>query len=121
MDVSELADELAQTMARQLRLRNGRLAEVVGRAGSKLPRRLQADAQVIVEAETLSEHPRLSHRIDAKRLKQAERRLRAFLEKQDPRAERWAEFLDRLAAIVFILFAIVLAVFFLALSRGYFE
>ena len=121
MDAGELADDLARTMARQLRLRGGSLAEVTARAGSRLPRHLRADAEAIAEAVTLSENPKLAHRVDAKQLKRAERRLRSFLDEQNPRAERMAEILDRLAAIVFILFVIVLAGFFLAWSRGYFD
>lgn len=105
-------------MARQLRLRGGRLSDVAARAVRKLPRSLQAEAQVIIEAETLAEHPKLAHRVDAKRVKRAERKLRAFLNKQDPRAERRAEFLDRLAAIVFVVFVAVLGVFLVALWRG---
>lgn len=116
-----MSEKLAELMARQLRLRSGRLADVMARAGRKLPRHLQAEAQVIVDAETFSEHPKLSHRVDGKRLKKAERKLRNFLEMQDPKTERRAEFLDRLAAIVFILFVIALAAFFLALSRGVFD
>ncbi|MCG6884890.1 MAG: hypothetical protein LJE62_14160 [Silicimonas sp.] len=121
MDVSDLADDLAATMARQLRLRGGSLADVAARAGRKLPHRLKAEVDVIAEAATLAEHPKLTHRIDAKRLKRAERKLRAFLDSQNPGAERRAEFLDRLAAVVFVIFVAVLAAFFLALSRGYFD
>lgn len=114
-----MSEELAGVMSRQLRVRGGRLADVAARAGRKLPRHLHVEAQAIIEAETLSAHPKLSHRVDARRLKKAERKLRAFLDKQDPKAERRAEFLDRLAAIVFIVFVIVLGAFFFALWRGY--
>ena len=54
MDVSEVSQELAEVMANQLRVRGGRLADVAARAGRKLPRHLQAEAQAIVEAETLA-------------------------------------------------------------------
>lgn len=121
MDVSEMSADLAETMARQLRLRSGRFADVAARAGRKLPRHLQAEAQAIVEAQTLAEHPKLAYRIDEKRLKRAERKLRAFLDKQNPRAERRAEILDRLAAIVFVIFVAVLGVFLIALWRGAFD
>ena len=119
MDVSEMSEELAAVMARQLRVRGGALREVAARAGRKLPRHLQAETQLIVEAEALAAHPRFAHRVDAKRLKKAERKLRYFLDKQDPKAERRAEFLDRLAGIVFIVFVIILGAFFFALWRGY--
>jgi hypothetical protein len=121
MNVSDMAENLAQAMARQLRLRGGRLADVTARAGRRLPRHLQAEAKAIVEAEALAAHPKLAHRVDFKRLKRAERKLRQFLDKQDPKAERRAEILDRLAVIVFIVFAIIVAAFFVALSRGAFD
>ncbi len=114
-----MTEDLAATMARQLRLRSGSLADVTARAGRKLPRHLKAEAEALIEAETLAENPKLAHRVDEKRLKQAERKLRAFLEKKDPTAERLAEFLDRLAGIVFILFAVAVAAFLFALSHGY--
>ena len=66
------------------------------------------------------ENPKLAHRIDEKRLRKADRKLRAFLDQQNPKAERLTEFLDRLAGIVFILFAVAVAGFFFALSQGYF-
>jgi len=50
MDVSELTDDLATTMARQLRLRGGSLADVTARAGRKLPRHLKAEADALIEA-----------------------------------------------------------------------
>lgn len=119
MDVSELTEDLAATMARQLRLRGGSLADVTARAGRKLPRHLRAEADALIEAETLAEHPKLAHRVDEKRLRKAERKLRVFLDKQNPAAERRAEFLDRLAGIVFILFAVAVAAFLFALSQGF--
>lgn len=118
MDVTEIANDLASTMARQLRLRSGSLADVTAQAGRKLPRHLKAEAEVLIEAETLAAHPKLAHRIDEKRLKKADRKLRAFLDKHDPKAERRAELLDRLAAIVFILFAVAVGLFFFALWQG---
>ena len=121
MDVSELTDDLAATMARQLRLRGGSLADVSARAGRKLPRHLKAEVDALIEAQRLAEHPKLTHRIDSKRLKRAERKLRAFLDKQNPNAERRAEVLDRLAGIVFILFVALLGAFFFGLSRGAFD
>ncbi len=118
MDVTELSDDLAVTMARQLRLRAGSLADVTARAGRKLPRHLKTEAELLIEAETLAIHPKLAHRVDEKRLRKAERKLRAYLDKQNPKAERRAELLDRLAAVVFILFAVAIALFFFALWQG---
>ena len=121
MDISALSQDLAATMARQLRLRGGSLADVAARAGRSLPRHLKSEVDAIVEAEALAQNPKLTHRVDTKRLRRADKKLRAFLGQQNPGAERRAEFLDRLAAVVFVIFVAVLAVFFLALSRGYFD
>ena len=121
MNIVERNEELAKTMARQLRLRGGSLADVAGRAGRKLTRPLAADVQLLVEAETLAAHPKFAHRIDQKQLARAERRLLTFLEKQNPAKERRDAFLDRLAWIVFVLFTILVALFFLLLSRGAFD
>ncbi len=120
MDAGELADDLAETMARQLRLRGGSLSDVTARAGRRLPGHLKRDAEAIAEAATLAQNPKLAHRVDPKRLKRAERKLRKFLDEQDPRAERIAAFLDRLAFIVFVPFTLAVGIFLFALWRGYF-
>lgn len=121
MDVSEITGDLAAFMAKQLRVRGGPLADVAHRAKGRLPRGLQAEIAILLDAEALASHPRLAHRVDARKVAKANRKIRAFLEKQDPKAERRAQFLDRLAAVVFILFALALAVFFFLISKGYFE
>ncbi|MEM6387479.1 MAG: hypothetical protein AAF718_14710 [Pseudomonadota bacterium] len=121
MDVSELAADLSELMARQLRVRAGPLADVAARAGRKLPNHLRKEVIAITEAETLAAHPKLSHRVDIKRLRKAERKLHHFLNKKDPKAERRAEFLDRLAFYVFVVFSAIVAVFLFAVWRGAFE
>ena len=121
MDVSEKAEELATLMAQQLRVRSGSLKDVAQRANRRLPRHLQREVDALLEAETIAAHPKFAHRVDAKRITKAERKLRDFLNKQNPKAERRAEFLDRLAAIVFVPFAILVALFFLLIQRGYFD
>ena len=120
MDVTEVSERLAIAMARQLRVRSGSLADVTARAGRRLPRHLRAEAEAVIEAEALAAHPNLAYRVNPKALRKSERKLMNFLDKQNPRAERRAEVLDRIAGVVFILFTVVLAVFLLLLWRGYF-
>jgi len=121
MEMQERAKSLANRMAAQLRVRGDGLAEIAGHAGRKLPKRLRRDAQVLIDAETLSGHPKLAKRINAKRVVRAERRLNAFLDKQNPAAERRGEFFDAVARIAFVVVTIVLGVFFVLLYRGYFD
>lgn len=121
MDVSEKTGDLATFMAKQLRVRGGDLADVASRAKRQLPRRLHRDIATLLDAETVAAHPKLAYRVDTRAVVKAERRLRAYLDTKDPAKERRAEFLDRLAMVVFILFAILLVVFFLLISQGYFD
>ncbi len=121
MKIHDRTNSLANRMSAQLRVKGDGLADIAQRAGRKLPRRLRQDAKVMIEAEELSAHPKLARRIDAKRVKRAERRLNAFLDKQNPRAERRGEILDVVARIAFVLVTIVLAIFFTLVYRGYFD
>ncbi|MEM8802971.1 MAG: hypothetical protein AAGF55_10590, partial [Pseudomonadota bacterium] len=87
----------------------------------KLPKRLHAEVQVVLDAVALDAHPKLGHRLDERRVKIAATRIEKFLLKQDPAAERRGEILDRIAAVAFVLFTVALALFFFLLWRGAFE
>ena len=119
MDVRQRSDALADYMAAQLRVKGEGLAEVTSRAGRRLPKRLQSAAAKIIEAETLAAHPRTERLVDAREIRQAERRLRRFLDRQDPRKVRRDEILDGIAKIAFVIFVVGLFLFYLLVKRGY--
>ena len=121
VDVTKIEEDLAARMQTQLRLRGGDLAEVAAKAGRKLPKHLHAEVAKIVEAAQMAENPKLVRLIDAKGVARADRKIRQFLDKQNPAAERRGEILDRIAAVSFVLVTVLIAVFFLLLSRGYFD
>ena len=121
MNVTERAEALAQHMATQLRVRGDGLADVSARAGRRLPKRFQKDVQVIVDAEAMMQHPRLERVVDDRAVRKAERKIRAFLDLQDPRAVRRGEILDVIAKIAFVVVTVVLAVFFFLIWRGTFD
>lgn len=121
MDVPQLSRDLADYMAQQLRLRGGRLVDVAGRAGRKLPRHVHEAVAEVIEAEEMARHPKMARLVDTRRVQRAEKRVRKFLDTQSPSAERKAEILDRLAAVAFVLFTAALAVFFWMVWRGYFD
>lgn len=121
MNVKERADALAELMSVQLRVRGEGLRDVTARAGRRLPRHLRNEAEAVADAADKAENPRLQRLVDEKALVRAERKLRKYLEKQDPRAVRRGELLDLLAKIAFVVLTVVLAVFFLLLNQGYFE
>ena len=121
MDVPGISKDLADYMAQQLRLRGGRLVDVAGRAGRKLPRHVHEDIARVIEAETMAKNPKMARLVDERRVKRAEKRIRKYLDAQSPKAERNAAILDRLAAVAFVLFTVALAVFFWLVSQGYFD
>ena len=119
MNAKETADSLAELMSTQLRVRGESLAEVAARAGRRLPKRLHRAVRTIVAAEEMQQHPKLERLIDRKAVHRANRKLRAFLDRQDPRAARRGEILDMLAKIAFVFVVVVLSVFFILLWRGH--
>lgn len=121
MDVKERADALAELMSVQLRVRGAGLREVTARAGRRLPKHLRRAAETIIDAVEKADNPKLGRLVDEKAVVRSERKLRKFLEKQDPRSVRRGEILDLLAKIALVVFVVVLAIFFLLLNQGYFE
>ena len=119
MDVKATADALAARMATQLRVKGEGLAEVTAKAGRRLPRSLRSAAATVIEAEAMSDHPKLARLIDPRDIQKAERKLNRFLSRQNPKAARRNEVLDLIAKIAFVIFSIALAVFLFLLWRGY--
>ena len=121
MTVEDRILALKEHMATQLRAKGATFQEVATNAGRRVPRRYRNDVAKIIEVETLIENPKLAHRIEDSQVAKAERRLRYFLDQQDPKAERLGEILDWIAAVAFIVVVITLGVFFYLISTGYFE
>lgn len=92
---------LANTIGEKLDVPGKDLATVVSRAGRMLPRRLRREAQYLVQAETLSSHPKLRHLVDTDRIARADRALRAYVKTKDPEKERRDRTLGQIAAYVF--------------------
>lgn len=119
--MSDKTEALAQDMAKQLRARGKSLKDVASNAGRKLPKHLRAETDVILQAQEMADHPKLARLVDERRVAKAERKLRKYLDKQDPVSERRGEILDRIAAVSFVIFVLVVVAFFVLLSRGYFN
>ncbi len=121
MDVKDQANGLAEYMASQLRVKGDTLADVTAKAGRRLPKHLRREAEKISAAETLTQHPRLERLVDEKALLRSERKLRKFLDRQDPKAVRRGEVLDFLAKIGFVVFVIAVVLFYLLTTSGYLD
>ena len=121
MTIDDRLRALTEHMSTQLRVRGDGFQETAKAAGRKIPRRLQRDVAEIAEAEAMGKNPKLLRHLNLHQFDRAERRLRAFLDQQDPVAERRGEILDMIAKIAFVIVVVVLAVFFYLISIGYFE
>lgn len=113
-----MADALAEHMSQQLRVRGEGLADVSARAGRRLPKRLRASVETIIAAEEMQQHPKLERLVDARAIRRADKKVRVYLDRQDPRTVRRGEILDVIAKIAFVFVVVVLAVFFFLLWRG---
>ena len=121
MEIRDQADALAEYMSAQLRVKGDGLEAVTARAGRLLPRHLKGEVQKIVDASNMSAHPRLERMIDDMAVKRADRKVRTFLDRQNPGKARRAAILDRVAGVAFVVVTVVLIVFFVLLSRGFFN
>ena len=119
MSYRDRADDMALKMKEQLRARGEGLEAVARHAGRRLPKSLHRAVDTMTEAARLSGHPKLRLMIDERRVAKAERRLTRYLDEQNPRAERMAEFLDRLAGVAFVICVTALGLFFWALWTGH--
>jgi len=121
MDVNATIQSVTERMARQLRVRGEGLADVSARAGRKLPRHLRREIDVLIQAEAMSQNPKLARLINTGQVRKSGRKVLKYLDKLDPKAERLGETLDVIAKIAFVIFVVVLIVFFTLLKRGYFD
>ncbi|MDG1129067.1 MAG: hypothetical protein P8N68_08185 [Paracoccaceae bacterium] len=100
-DISHMAQELCTLFDEKLSLRRGTLQTRLNRAGRRLPARIRAQAQLVAEAETLADHPKLALRIDHVRVARAHAEVRAHLRSIDPADRRRGAILGLLGGLAF--------------------
>ena len=96
-----MAQDLCALLDEKLSLRRGPLQTRLSRAGRRLPARIRAQAQLVVEAETLAAHPKLALRIDRDRVACAHAEVRAHLRSIDPADRRRGAILGLLGGLAF--------------------
>lgn len=110
---------LAARLGEKLEVRGRTLADVVRRAGRALPKRLQHDADALVQAEFLALHPKLRHLADSARSDAAEERLRRHARLLDPDKARNDRRLGWLAGLAFNLLALAGLIVAVLYWRGF--
>lgn len=121
MEYGDRLDGLREWIGAQLRTRGDTIAEIVEKAGRKVPRRARSAIAELTDIEALASNPKVARRIDPRTFKRAEARVRKHLGKLDPKAARRGEILDRVAMVAFVLVSVGLGLFFYAISQGAFD
>ncbi|SMY08620.1 hypothetical protein [Flavimaricola marinus] len=104
--VTRNAAEISRLMSERMRISGRSLEAQVRKAGRALPRARAREARYLVQAQQLSQNPKLARMIDERQVTQATANLTAFLSGIDPKERRK----DRLLGILGILAANVLLI-----------
>ena len=118
MELQAHADRLAHLLETRLDVRGSGLKAKLARVGRRMPRHLQAEAKLIVEALEQAEHPKLSRQVDHARLDRAFKAVERHLLGVDPWSRRKAVVLDWLAGNAFNLLLLAGLVIALLAWRG---
>lgn len=117
-DVTDKNQAIAQLMGKHLGTRGKNLEGALRRAGRRLPKRLRAKAFVLIEAQHMSEHPKLARRIDHAAVSAAYTELEAHLSKIDLAEQRKTKTLNIVAGLVLNLLIFGAAVLAMLRWRG---
>ena len=109
-DIDRKVGQVQDLLTEKFGVKRLPLAKMVRRVGRGLPRRMQARAGVLSDAERLAGHPKLARQIDQQRLSQAHAELVAHLREIDVADRRKGHLLGIAGVIVFNL--LVIAVVF---------
>lgn len=113
MDLDARLEKIAHLMEERLDLRGNGFEAKLAKAGRLLPRKLRREGALLVEAQSLAQHPKLGRRIDERRLKKALRVFERYLKRVDAetrRANAWIYWLAGNALSFFIIIVLVLVV-----------
>lgn len=99
-------DRLAQLLEERLDIRGSGFEVKLRRAGRLLPRELRRDGATLVEALSLSAHPRLERRIDAKKVESSAKAIEQYLLDLDPWERRRGIAVNLSASVLFNLLVV---------------
>ncbi|MBU2868314.1 hypothetical protein [Pacificibacter marinus] len=117
--IHQKSEQLATLISERLGIHTGNGFEAkLHKAGRALPRWARRDGKLIVEAIALETHPKLARTINRKPVDRAIKSLTVHLESIDPFKRRMGRFLDFLAVLVVISFAIFGAIVAIMVWRG---
>ena len=118
-DIAGKSKDLQEQLQMKLGVKGRSLEHALQRAGRRLPRRARARGQVIVQAEKLAGHPKLSRQMDGPALKDAYDGLSAHLGKIDVADRRRGKWLSLAGSLAGNLLIVVVAFLGWLWWRGY--
>lgn len=114
----EQTDALTALMRVKLGVRGSSFAAVLARAGRHLPRHIRADGQMLSQALSRADHPRLALTLDLPSLQRAAQSMRTHLDGIDVADRRWGFFLGLLGGMAFNLLAFAALLILFLVWRG---
>lgn len=118
MDLDARLEKISTLMEERLGLRGDGFEAKLARAGRLLPRKLRREGALLIEAQSLAEHPKLGRRIDERRLKKALRVFERYLKRVDAGQRRVNAWIYWLAGNAFSLFLIIILLLVVMAWRG---
>lgn len=118
-DIAPHLQEVSTLLHERLGARGRDLGRQVRRAGRRLPRRLRAEAAVLVQAAEMAAHPRLARRVDGAAVARAARVLSDHLRQVNPAERRRTRIVGMAAVVAFNLMVLGAGVVGVLVWRGY--
>ncbi|MEL7131695.1 MAG: hypothetical protein AAGK77_04710 [Pseudomonadota bacterium] len=110
VSIQDRADRVQAALGAAFGVSAKSLALALRRTGRRMPKRLHAEAQKIVQAQALGGHPKCLRQVDGTALSQAETRVITFLQSIDRADQRKGFWLGIAGAVAFNLLAVAAAV-----------
>jgi hypothetical protein len=118
-DIAGKAADLQKQLRAKLGVKSGSLEQGLHKAGRRLPRRVRARGQVIVDAQKLAGHPKLARQVNAVEIRDAYNGVSAHLGKIDVADRRKGKLLGLAGTIAGNLLIVVVGFLVWLWWRGY--
>ena len=116
--LSNHVDEVRGLLQQRLHIKGRSLSHQVGKLGRRVPKRVRRDAEFLVRAETMTQHPKLAQMVDAKQLERSKTNLVTHLKSIDPKEVAKDKLLWVLAKVSFFVIAVFIAAVWFVWDRG---
>ena len=119
LTLHQMSERVAQLMEERLKARGTGLRAKLAHRGRALPRKLRAEAELLIDAEASSLSPKLARQIDMERVSLAYDALVHHLKPMGAGARRRGFALDLAATVVFVLVVTAVTVLGVMVWRDY--